>query len=117
MLHEHDGASPAQDSVTREDRRRFPRMPLNHPVVCLADGERIVARVRSISGDGMLLETEHAFGRGAVFEVRIGPPLTGNRMFRAQVSVVRVDAVEASRSEPVVHGVAVRISRLLTPLE
>lgn len=96
---------------TGRDRRRFPRMQLDHPVTCEVLGETLIAHARSISGDGMLLETDRFLAEGTVVELTIGPPLTPNRPFRAVMTVVRVE--RTSVEEEWRFQVAGRFSRVL----
>ncbi len=93
------------------DRRRFPRMHLDHPVSCEVGGETIVARALSISGDGMLFEADRYVAPGTVVEVRIGPPLTLNQPFRARMTIARVEEVRGCA--PPRHRVAGRFSKVI----
>ena len=98
------------DEMRARERRRLPRMRLDHPVSCRAGGKEIQARALCISGEGMLLETELHLTPGSVLEVRIGPPLTPNRPFSAEMRVARVE--EITGGGRVAHRIAGSFTRV-----
>jgi hypothetical protein len=80
------------DPASATDRRRFPRMRLDHPVTCDLEGETFVVQARSISGDGMLFESETRIAPGTQLTVRVEPPLI-HQPFRAEMEVMRVETM------------------------
>lgn len=81
------------DVATLADRRRFPRMRLDHPVTCDLNGESFLVQARSISGDGMLFESSTRIAPGSTLTVRVEPPLTLHQPFRAEMEVMRVESM------------------------
>lgn len=77
------------------DRRRFPRMELDHPVdlVEIDRGARHEGRAVSLSGGGLLFDCETALEIGTELEITLTPPLTVTGSLRAVLEVVRCDAV------------------------
>lgn len=94
------------------DRRHFPRMRLDHPVA-LEDPtshERFEGRARSLSGGGLLFETDRRLEAGALLEATLTPPMTVTEPLRALLEVVRCEAEGTGETR---FRVAGRFTRLL----
>jgi len=81
-------------ALSDADRRRFPRLPLDHPVdlVDLDGGARFTGRARGLSGGGLRFACDEPLSPGMRLSITLTPPLTVTQPLKAELEVLRCDA-------------------------